>query len=493
MFGTSSSTISRFPRAERLFDDGVLTQWRCFFAVMALGGLASSILQPPIGFWLPVVQTGLAWTASATILIELRVAGATRDVRLPWSILAAAVAVPGSSFLVADLATDPGMVPALLQLAGPLIAAVGLILMVRTSSRRADWAAVVDALIVTAGIGLVFWLLQIEPVLDKPGATRPEQFFPLAFAVVDLMLFASTVLLLRTTGPRAGLGTRIMTAAFGLFLLTDWIPTVAEFLPVIDAAWVARLAAALPLAGIALLGWAARYPGEAAGPVADADGVSVPQFGGLGVAVLIAPVTLFVQATWPPVTDGRAIAVSSAIIWSLVLVRVMQLLQRSQRATRQVRELSLRDPLTGVANRRAWTERLNAALESARRTGKQLTVGILDLDHFKLYNDRHGHPAGDLLLKEASAAWSEQLRETDTLARYGGEEFTVLLPGVSPGEAAQILDRLRQVTPDRATFSAGLAAWTGSETADELVGRADAALYQAKQSGRDRVCGASPA
>ena len=113
---------------------------------------------------------------------------------------------------------------------------------------------------------------------------------------------------------------------------------------------------------------------------------------------------------------------------------------------------------------------------------------MLDLDRFKDYNDDHGHQAGDRLLKEAAGAWRAVLRETDLLARYGGEEFAVALPGLRrPTPPASLVERLRAVTPGGESCSAGLACWDGSETADDLLGRADAALYEAKQSGRDRT------
>ncbi len=145
------------------------------------------------------------------------------------------------------------------------------------------------------------------------------------------------------------------------------------------------------------------------------------------------------------------------------------------------------DQLTGVPNRRRWDEELPRELERARRTGAPFTVGILDLDHFKAYNDTHGHPAGDRLLRAAAAGWSERLRTTDLLARYGGEEFAVALPGCDAGAARQVAEQLRAALPEGTTVSIGVAAWDGIEDAEALVARADAALYRAKGEGRDRV------
>jgi predicted signal transduction protein with EAL and GGDEF domain len=102
-------------------------------------------------------------------------------------------------------------------------------------------------------------------------------------------------------------------------------------------------------------------------------------------------------------------------------------------------------------------------------------------------NDQYGHQAGDRLLKSATSAWSRTLRTTDLLCGYGGEEFGVLPPAATTDQAAEVLERLRAVTPQGQTFSAGLAGWDGQEVSDELVARADRALCAAKAAGRDRI------
>jgi diguanylate cyclase (GGDEF)-like protein len=149
------------------------------------------------------------------------------------------------------------------------------------------------------------------------------------------------------------------------------------------------------------------------------------------------------------------------------------------------------DDLTGLANRRSWDEELPRELARAHRQRQSVCVAMIDLDRFKRFNDELGHQAGDRLLKEAAAAWRSELRATDTLARYGGEEFAVLLPGCDPDQAVSLLQRLRGATPAGQTCSAGVASWDGTEDAGTLVARADAALYQAKSGGRDRVVTAS--
>jgi diguanylate cyclase (GGDEF)-like protein len=145
------------------------------------------------------------------------------------------------------------------------------------------------------------------------------------------------------------------------------------------------------------------------------------------------------------------------------------------------------DDLTGLPNRRAWDEHLSRELARAKRDGTPLSVAIFDLDHFKDYNDRFGHQAGDRVLKEAAASWQGLVRKTDVLARYGGEEFALALPSAGIESASLLVERLRAATPRGERTSAGVVEWDGSETEAGLVARADAALYAAKRAGRDRA------
>jgi diguanylate cyclase len=154
---------------------------------------------------------------------------------------------------------------------------------------------------------------------------------------------------------------------------------------------------------------------------------------------------------------------------------------------RQLELVAREDPLTGVTNRRGLDAGLPLEMSRALRNGEPLAVVMIDLDHFKRFNDRRGHGAGDALLRQAAQAWAELLRPTDMLARYGGEEFTLVLPGCPHEQAVQLVERLRPGVPERQTFSAGVALWDGVETATDLLQRADQALLQAKKSGRNRT------
>ncbi|HEV3000800.1 MAG TPA: sensor domain-containing diguanylate cyclase [Solirubrobacteraceae bacterium] len=142
------------------------------------------------------------------------------------------------------------------------------------------------------------------------------------------------------------------------------------------------------------------------------------------------------------------------------------------------------DELTALPNRRAWDEAVVREISRAERTGRPLCMALLDLDHFKAYNDAHGHQAGDAHLRRTAAAWRRELRAIDVLARYGGEEFGILLPDCDLAQAQEVLDRVRAATPNRQTASAGVVRWDGRETPDSLLARADAAMYRAKHAGR---------
>jgi diguanylate cyclase (GGDEF)-like protein/PAS domain S-box-containing protein len=153
----------------------------------------------------------------------------------------------------------------------------------------------------------------------------------------------------------------------------------------------------------------------------------------------------------------------------------------------QVQDMARRDTLTGLPNRRALEEQLPQAMTRARRSDSPLCLAIIDIDHFKSYNDTHGHLAGDEVLRACAREWDSALRGEDTIVRFGGEEFLVLLPDTEPEQAVGIVERLRQQTPMGQTCSAGLALWDRAESIDELLRRADEALYLAKAGGRDQL------
>jgi diguanylate cyclase (GGDEF)-like protein/PAS domain S-box-containing protein len=151
------------------------------------------------------------------------------------------------------------------------------------------------------------------------------------------------------------------------------------------------------------------------------------------------------------------------------------------------------DTLTGLLNRRGWEQALLTHLENALAEGQPVAVAILDLDHFKIFNDTFGHPAGDRLLADVAAAWAAQVPPGATLARLGGEEFGLALPSTEAHDARDVVAALRAVVPRGQTVSGGVTTWVPGEDAAELLARADGALYTAKRNGRNHVVAVVPA
>ena len=167
--------------------------------------------------------------------------------------------------------------------------------------------------------------------------------------------------------------------------------------------------------------------------------------------------------------------------WVVVIVATLIVTEVQAVTIRRLRDLAERDPLTGLANRRAWLRATDVAVAAAERQGSPVTVALIDLDSFTEVNDSEGHVAGDILLQELARAWGTTVRSSDVLARYGGDEFVLLLHGTDAAGARQLLDRMREV--HRAPWSSGIAVWQPGDTSADLARRADEALYEEKASG----------
>ena len=191
---------------------------------------------------------------------------------------------------------------------------------------------------------------------------------------------------------------------------------------------------------------------------------------------------------------GIALVVALPIIWFLV-----DLLLRVHRVEQEMRSLASYDSLTGLLSRHAFFDNANNYVSLAQREHRPFSVMIIDLDHFKLINDRYGHPAGDAVLKLFADVTNSVARRSDIVGRLGGEEFAVVLPSTTAAEALEFSQRMHAAinkavltfndSAIRYTASIGL---TESETdsgdsVDDLLARADLALYQAKRSGRNQT------
>ena len=156
----------------------------------------------------------------------------------------------------------------------------------------------------------------------------------------------------------------------------------------------------------------------------------------------------------------------------------------------ETKSLSLQDPLTGLANRRFMEIVMDRSFTRAKRYGHLLSVIMLDIDYFKKYNDTYGHSAGDQLLVDIAKIISGEMREVDVIVRYGGEEFLVMLPETEAEKAREAAERIRKAVESKVgvTVSLGVASYNKEmQTKEDLINRADMALYLAKQNGRNRV------
>jgi diguanylate cyclase (GGDEF)-like protein/PAS domain S-box-containing protein len=193
------------------------------------------------------------------------------------------------------------------------------------------------------------------------------------------------------------------------------------------------------------------------------------------------------RVTWPAAAGEPDEA--RLLVVELLAAELGAALER-RRLLDRLRDLARTDPLTGLANRRLWDERVAIELARAARYERPLCVAAIDLDRFKPYNDTRGHQAGDALLREAAAAWHGVLRGADLLARLGGDEFALLLPDCDLDCAEGIVARLQAVTPGADAgigCSAGLVRWAPGEDGAAVLARADAALYAAKDAGRGGI------
>lgn len=216
-----------------------------------------------------------------------------------------------------------------------------------------------------------------------------------------------------------------------------------------------------------------------------------------------------------PVVDP-VVLVSHAVVggvtlWALALVamwvaelreKIAAQAQRLQDTLGQVQALATTDMLTGLLNRRQVEQVMGDEMARAARTGSPLSVAMLDLDHFKRINDLYGHRMGDEVLRRFAGLIKAELRALDHSARWGGEEFLVLMPHVEGEQALVALERIRLKLADlpmsdhealRVTLSAGLALWQPGERMEQVIERADAALYEAKHRGRNQVVQAAGA
>lgn len=265
----------------------------------------------------------------------------------------------------------------------------------------------------------------------------------------------------------ATIGILVTIGSISQIVFAAKVPIVMNHIT--SLAGTASIAAAQILAGfpvaIATVGllyvWVAVFTAVFYTPLATSLHVAAIAATQVGVFLYLGNMNLLPQVV---VTIGTCVTAAVIVSW----------------LTADLRRQVTTDPLTDLPNRRGLEAILARGLAAARRSGRPLTLAVVDIDGFKSLNDRDGHAAGDLALVDCARAWRHALRATDTIARTGGDEFVVLMPDSDLVSGGQIIDRLQSATPRDLTCSAGLASTDGHDAPDDLLHRADSAMYRAK-------------
>jgi diguanylate cyclase (GGDEF)-like protein len=362
---------------------------------------------------------------------------------------------------------------------------LGLCWLVRGRQVGRDRAAFLDAAILTSAVALPATMFFVLPVFSTTGTSIISMAVAAAYPIGDVLVLA--VLLRLVTGFAArNLSFVSLAAGLALFLGTDVYYNLLVSWGALLPTWID----VCYLLTYLLIGFAAMHSSRDAMSEPTARRTTRPvavRVMMLGCSSLLAPGLLAALVLTDSLKDALVIAIGGAVSSTLVLVRLTDLLRHSESQSVQLAVLARTDGLTGLSNRRSWDYQLARATEDARASGGSLTVAIIDLDQFKLYNDTNGHLAGDLALKETAAAWAQLLDGNGYVARYGGEEFGVFIPDTAQPVADALITKVHQSVARGLTCSIGVAQWQPTEQPVQAVARADEALYEAKRRGRNRI------
>jgi diguanylate cyclase len=446
---------------------------------------------------------GFCMSAVVAICVAIRVHRPART--RSWLMLAAGLGTINlGNIFWAWLTISTGVIPFpsiadAAFLAGYVLVGASLLSLFRGRVPGGDTNGVIDALIVTVGLGMVSWVFFMHPNLHDTNLLSVGTLVAVAYPLVDVLLFGVAARLFLIAGPRPT-GFRLLALALGANILADVVNATLSLSPnyqgsdLVFAGWAIGF---LAFGAFALHSTARAVEGRTGASIGTLRSSRVVL---LAAATLMAPLVMVIEAARGEAVDVVVVAPASVVLFLLVLSRLVTVV-RDLRATLGEREAletqltfqALHDPLTGLANRRLFTERLAETISAQRDTG----VIFLDLDDFKTINDTRGHPAGDEVLRAVADRLRVCIRSTDMPARLGGDEFGVLLIDCHSAEsAARTAERLisAMASPllvDGRTIQIGMSigvalAVGGDLSVSDIMRNADIAMYMAKGQGKGR-------
>ncbi len=376
---------------------------------------------------------------------------------IAYLMVACQQAVLGLGWLVAAILLKLDQRSAVQWAAYALLTGASLVLFVEAAQTRSEETRALGNICVVAGM-----LLMQRGVRQFVGHGAPAWWYALVFAcALALSSFGMSV-------HHAAMRVAVISGLLGLLCLAAARDVFTYARSKLELRWGFVLAVPLVLGAAVFLlrsGWACVDPG---------------------------PVVAEIAATNALNAGAAVIFMVLALVFHLALVALV-----GARLMTELRRLSRHDSLTELLNRRAMDDLLHDEARRAIRANRPFSLLMVDADYFKVINDRFGHAAGDEALRHLAQILRTVMRDIDRVGRFGGEEFIVLLPGTSASEALSAAERLRdallrrpwawQGVVLRLTVSTGVAAWRGpNDEVDQLLKRADAAMYRAKSLGRDR-------
>jgi diguanylate cyclase (GGDEF)-like protein len=409
-----------------------------------------------------------------------------------WLQLTLAVTVLGCSDMVNALERDvldldwtvnPSSLFALL---GYVLLGTAVYRLDRNRNRGRGLPGGIESAIFASGAFPLVLVFLVIPVLHHPGMTPSEKAVTISFALADLVIITIIARLLLTDGGNSK-SFAFLSAALFVSLAGDiwsWVVTSEGPAPTLASVKV------LWLAGFLLFAAGVAHPSMVSFTTTGSWSQDAPRARRvwlMGVGQALPPIGLGIALLFGFSSSLVALAVGGLVVSFLVSARMNGLLDRIGAQSSKLEDLASRDELTGLNNRRSWNAWLVDAAKASVVDNRPYAVALLDIDHFKDYNDNFGHPAGDRMLVAAAEAWRRALPNGMLIARYGGEEFAVLLPDTDLDDAVQVIDEVRRVTPGGQTFSAGVALGHVHRNPEQSMADADAALYEAKRRGRNRV------